>query len=158
MVVLVARGSRMPEDAPLARMYRAETDITALAKAVEAYFEVQGLYPSAGTDGLRLATEFLSSKALYFPQGPPLDPWGRPYQYVSHDHYEEPGSVALRSPAGYWAPDHYQLYSKGADGDAGIDDPSKQRDNVCNWDREKSWRAVYKALQETFDEGNGLAP
>ena len=151
-LVYFAVALRIPNDAPRARMYRAETDLTAMAKAVDTYFNTHGAYPESGSEGLRRATAHLSSSADYFPTGPPLDPWYRPYVYVRHTDYRKPGSWALHVPEGFHAPNTYQLYSKGADGVAGLDDEAQRRDNICHWDRAKSWRPLYKTRTATKEE------
>ncbi len=135
---------RMPQDAPLARMYRTEADIAFLAHAVEAYRAETGAYPPAGRDGLQLATKRLSRAADYVPDGPPPDAWGHPYIYVPNTQYAEPGSQAMRCGGGYCAPDTFQIYSMGSDGDAGLDDTARQSDNITSWDSAKSWRAAYR--------------
>ena len=145
-------ASRIPHDSPIARMYRAETDIGTLVRAVEVYRKEHGAYPEPGMEGLRKATAQFSSKAVYFPGGPPMDPWGRAYQYVSHERYAEPGSAAMRGPDGYYMPDGVQVYSMGADGDAGLEDASHAMDNLSNWDKERSWRALYKTLHKQYME------
>jgi hypothetical protein len=144
--LLLAR--RLPYDAPLARMYRTEADIAFLVTAVDTYFRDTGAYPPTGQEGLRLATDHLSRTANYIPHGPPADAWGNTYHYVSHEHYAEPGSGALQYADQYCAPERYQLYSPGADGDPGLGDPSKQRDNICSWDASKPWRRVYRAANK----------
>jgi len=134
---------RIPKDAPRPRMYRTEADLAALVKALEVYREAYGAYPPRGAAGLRLATDHLSRNADYLPDGPPPDAWGRPYCYVPHTEYAEPGSGALRMDEEFAAPDTYQVYSAGADGDPGLESAEARRDNICNWDPDKSWRAVY---------------
>jgi len=140
---------RLPEDAPLARMYRTEADLAGLAKAVDTYFRDHGGYPPAGPEGLRAATDNLSRNANYFPHGPPPDAWGRPYHYVPHAAYEA-DPTALKAGGAHCAPDSYQLYSAGADGEAGIDEPGRRRDNICTWDETRSWRAVYGESNREF--------
>ena len=159
---------RMPYDAPLARMYRTEADLAFLAKAVDTYKRDNGQYPPAGADGLRRATDHLSRHANYVPEGPPPDSWGHYYYYVPATQYAEPESAALkcgdarssaaRSSAAYCAPDTYQLYSAGADGDPGLDAAEGRRDNICNWDRSKPWRAAYRDLNRAFMRQTGDRP
>ncbi|HIJ74679.1 MAG TPA: hypothetical protein HPP83_11320, partial [Candidatus Hydrogenedentes bacterium] len=69
VTVFVVASRRIPEDAPIARMYRTEAGLTALAKAIETYRDAHGAYPPAGIEGLRLATDYLSRDADYFPDG-----------------------------------------------------------------------------------------
>ena len=141
---------RMPNDAPLARMYRTEADLRALSTSIRAYVDAHGVYPPQGAAGLQSATACISHKADYFPQGPPLDGWGRPFCYVSHTDYQREGSGAIMQQGMYLAPDTYQLYSCGADGDSGLDDIAARRDNICSWDPAKTWRTVYHELQTTY--------
>jgi len=153
---------RLPEDAPLARMYRTEADLAALAKAVDMYCESYGAYPPGGPAGLRLATEHLSRNAVYFPSGPPNDAWAEPFVYVplkacqSGDwrsrgtEYGETDSQALQHDSVFFAPETYQLYSMGADRISGVDDPAGQADNITNWDKAKSWRAKYRDLNKRY--------
>jgi hypothetical protein len=131
---------QLPEDAPLARMYRTEADLRALVTALSIYYSAHKAYPPPSHHGLRLATDFVSRNADYFPEGPPPDAWGRPFRYVLRPPYPQ-GTV---SPAdGFW------LYSAGDDGEDGLDDPAKQHDNICSWDPSKSWRAFYRELNRT---------
>jgi len=141
---------RLPEDAPLARMYRTEADLSALTKAVDSYFESHGSYPPGGLDGLRLATDHLSRNVAYFPYGPPNDSWSRSFTYVPHNEYQAPESQALQRDGVFFAPETYQLYSAGADGVAGVDDPAGQADNIVSWDTAKSWRAKYRDLNKRY--------
>ena len=136
---------RLPEDAPLARMYRTEADLAALAKAVNLYCESYGAYPPGGTDGLRLATDHLSRNAAYFPSGPPNDAWAEPFVYVPNREYGETKAQALRRDGTFFAPETYQLYSMGADRD-----PARQTDNITSWDAAKSWRAKYRELNKRY--------
>lgn len=150
MVLLWIQARALPDDAPAARMYRAEADIAALARAVDAYYQQHGVYPPAGEAGLRLAIETISGRAPYFAGGPPPDPWGRPYRYVPHTQYGDPNSGALESLDGYFAPTGYQIYSDGADGAPGLERPEGQHDNICNWDAAKSWRPLYREMTEQY--------
>ncbi|NIA14000.1 MAG: hypothetical protein GWP08_07960 [Nitrospiraceae bacterium] len=150
MATVVLISLRMPEDAPLARMYRTEADLTGLARALDGYYAEHGQYPPAGPEGLRMATEHLSKIAAYFPSGPPPDAWDRPYCYVPAAQYDDPGAGALRSEDGHCAPGAYQLYSLGADGASGIDREAARHDNICNWDKTKPWRRVYRKMNKAF--------
>lgn len=144
---------RLPEDAPLARMYRTEADLAALAKAVDLYFEADKAYPPGGPEGLRLATDHLSRNAAYFPYGPPNDAWAEPFTYVPHKEYGKTDLQALRHDGVFLAPETYQLYSTGADRASGVDDPAGQADNVTSWDEAKSWRAKYQTLNKRYLDG-----
>lgn len=139
-----------PQDSPRARMFRTEADLRALITAVETYKSALGAFPPAGPEGLRLATEFLSRNVDYLPGGPPLDAWGNAYQYAPATAYNSPGSPALKDDSGYFAPGSYQIYSPGMDGDAGMEETLKQRDNISSWDIQRSWRSVYTERQKKF--------
>ena len=141
---------RMPEDAPLARMYRTEADLAGLARALDGYHAEHGQYPPAGAEGLRMATEHLSKIAAYFPGGPPPDGWDRPYCYVPAAQYDDAEAGALRAEGGFCAPGAYQLYSLGADGAAGVDREADREDNISNWDRTRPWRKVYREINKAF--------
>lgn len=133
----------VPPNSPQARMYRTESDLTALREAITHYQAETGAWPPPGQAGLEQATALRSRRANYFPDGPPRDAWGQPFYYVPHSTYDAPQSDALRDETGaYFAPDMYQLYSAGADGD-----PQTLADNIVSWDARKGWRPVYKALQ-----------
>ena len=141
------RSSQMPEEAPLARMYRAETDLTALGRAVEAYHREHGTYPPPGTEGLVVAIETVSRHADYYGGGPMLDPWERPYVYLPHTAYDELESLALVDADGsYRFPETFQLYSRGASGEAAIDDTIVFRDT------DRPWRDAYKELHHAYDD------
>jgi hypothetical protein len=148
----------MPHDAPLARMYRTEAGLALLVNALETYHAAHDAYPPAGPAGLRLATEYLSRKVNYLPGGPPADEWSRPYHYVPHTEYLETGSGAVQSAYGFFAPDSFQLYSYGADGESGLDASKGLKDNICNWNPDKSWRAVYHEYQRVFNEKRRAGP
>ena len=150
VIVFAVAALTLSRDAPLARMYRTEATLTALVKAVDTYYEAHGTYPPAGTDGLRLAAGHLSRIADYFPEGPPPDAWERPYRYVPHTQYHEEDCGALKAGGQYAAPETYQVYSLGADGKAGIRDAIYRQDNITSWDKEKSWRPVYRALNKAY--------
>lgn len=157
LVILLPAGTclylslRLPEDAPLPRMYRTEAALRALATAVEAYRDAHGAYPPGGPAGLDAAVRLLSRKVDYMPGGAPEDAWGRPFRYVPHTQYEAPDSPALRAPGGApYAPGAFQLYSDGADGDSGLANPGAQRDNITNWDAARSWRPVYRAATTPY--------
>lgn len=158
-VVLVAGGALFlpawfrPNDSPMARMYRTEADLRSLIKAVDTYFEALGVYPEPGAEGLEAAIDHLSQNVAYFPSGPPQDAWGRPYVYVPHTAYEDATWKAVSDGGGYFAPEHYQVYSVGADGEA-----TGLMDNINNWDADRSWRTAYKELQRRFEDSNGSEP
>lgn len=149
-VCLILAG-RLPEDAPLARMYRTEATLAALARAIDGYHAARGAWPPPGPDGLRMATDHLSRVAGYLPDGPPPDAWGRPFVYVPNGAYVEPGSQALQDEQGrYHAPDSYQVYSTGGDGDPGLEQRGAAADNIVHWDDSRPWRALYRSMNDAF--------
>ncbi|MBI5095780.1 MAG: type II secretion system protein GspG [Candidatus Hydrogenedentes bacterium] len=141
---------RLPQDAPLARMYRTEADLAVLVKALDTYHAARGVYPPGGAGGLRMATDFLSRTGHYLPEGPPTDGWDRPFVYVPGDAYAAPESQALHRAEVYYAPHTYQVYSLGADGAAGIGDVAQQQDNITSWDSAKPWRSTYQRLNADY--------
>lgn len=146
VVVYLFVALRLPEDAPLARMYRTEAELTVLANAVANYRVAYGDYPPAGNEGLESAVAHLTRKVNYLPGGPPTDAWGRGYVYIPSRQYAY-FSDALRDDEGaYCAPDTFQVYSCGADGSSGSDQPQARRDNITSWEPKKPWRALYKEL------------
>ncbi len=150
VVSLLIVSWRRPEDSPLARMYRTEADLAALAKAVAMYAEAHSVYPPPGQVGLRLATDYVSRDTAYFPDGPPPDGWERPYRYVPSSEYAAKNSGACRVEGEFAAPGAFQLYSLGADGVAGLDDAAQQADNITSWDPSKAWRAIYHEQEVAF--------
>lgn len=146
---------RLPEDAPLARMYRTEATLRLLVRAVDGYRAAHGAWPPAGPEGLERAVAHLSRNVNYLPEGVPRDAWDRAYVYVPADEYDGPDSLALRGPDGAWhAPGACQIYSRGADGDAGIGNPAAQRDNIVSWDPDRSWRPHYRTLNRRYRKEN----
>jgi hypothetical protein len=130
-------------DSPIARMYRTEADLASLANAIDSYYDAKGVYPPPGDVGLAVALEHISQTVDYFPGGPPFDGWGRGFHYVPHSAYATRDSGALMDGE-YFAPDSYQLYSSGADGDA-----MTLEDNITSWNTDQPWRAVYEAMDAT---------
>lgn len=139
-----------PEDSPRARMFRTEADLRALKTAVETYEMDNGIYPPPGPEGLAKAMAYLSRNVEYHAGGAPLDGWAQPFQYVPAYAYEEEDSQALRSDDGFYAPDTYQLYSPGMDGNPGFEETLKQRDNIVSWDEDRTWRTLYSERQRTY--------
>lgn len=158
LAVLLIPAWRLPQDAPLAQMYRTEADLTVLVKALDTYRAGQGGYPPAGPEGLRMATDYLSKTGHYMPQGPPTDGWDRPFVYVPSEAYAAPGSVALSGAAGYFAPSTYQVYSLGADGAAGLRVEAERADNITSWESVKPWRTVYRKLNADFMAARRVNP
>ncbi|MDZ4860961.1 MAG: type II secretion system protein GspG [Candidatus Hydrogenedentes bacterium] len=139
-----------PPGSPKAEMYRTESALTALVTAVNTYKADLGMYPPAGQDGLVRAMRHLSKTANYMPQTEALDSWGNPFIYAPSDSYASTNSGAMRDDNAYYAPDTYQLYSVGMDGDAGANSIYKQMDNITNWDGEKPWRETYHRRHQEF--------
>jgi hypothetical protein len=149
---------RIPADSPLAQMYRTEVDLRALVTALETYRDAHGAYPPSGPEGMALAVEVLSGEPGYMPDGPPPDAWGRPFRYLAAGDYEGAGAQAFSDGDEYFVHSEFQLFSVGADGEAGYDDTAPQRDNINNWERHKGWRAHYHELQEAFTDAKSSAP
>lgn len=139
-----------PQGSPMAQLYRTEVGLTALVKAVETYKNDLGVYPPAGQEGLTLATRHLSRNANYMPEQQDVDSWGHPYIYVPASDYAQPNSGAMRERDAYFAPDTFQIYSVGLDGDAGQEAPLRRRDNVTSWESDRPWRPVYKELHKQY--------
>lgn len=99
----------------------AEANITQLSSALERYGLQLRTYPTEeqGLEALVEAPDDLANDALYprggFIQKLPLDPWGRPYQYVF---------PAERSRAAY------DIFSLGADGEEGGEEENA---DIGNW-------------------------
>lgn len=129
-------------ESPIARMYRTEADLASLVNAIDMYFEAKGVYPPPGEVGLAVALDHISQSVNYFPDGPPVDGWGRTFHYVPSFAYPTKNSGALANSA-YFAPDSYQLYSLGQDGDDGRTNPAARADNITSWDEDRPWRSVY---------------
>ena len=144
--LLITPSLMRDSDSPIARMYRTEADLASLANAIDAYFEAKGVYPPPGGVGLAVALEHISQSVDYFPDGPPLDGWGRPFHYVPSFAYPTHDSGALKDGT-YLAPETYQLYSLGQDGDAGRTNPAARADNITSWDSDRPWRSLYGKLE-----------
>jgi hypothetical protein len=127
----VWRSTALPEDSPLAQMYRTEADLAALVTAVEQYNEIHGAYPPSGIAGLERAAEALSERVNFLPDGPPRDAWGRQYQYELE------------------ADGLYYVYSFGADGETGGD---AAVDDISD-DPRQTWRHIYRAAQRDYEPG-----
>jgi hypothetical protein len=143
VVIILVPSFLRDSDSPVARMYRTEADLASLANAIDSYYDAKGMYPPPGEAGLAVALNFISQTVDYFPNGPPVDGWGRAFQYVPHFAYTSKNSGALKDGE-YFAPDRYQLYSLGADGDSGKTNPPARADNITSWADDRNWRDVYK--------------
>jgi hypothetical protein len=136
----------MPEEAPLARMYQTETTLRQAVAALEHYRARHGVYPPPGWGGLRAA--WRSADGLTRPE--PTDAWQQPLVYIPHEAYDTPVFPVLECDGAPCAPGTFQLYSVGADGDAGLHDPERRADNITSWDAVPTWREHYQALHEAF--------
>lgn len=146
--VALLHAGAMPEDAPLARMYRGEATLTTLGNAVRAYHQRHGVWPPRGHEGLAAALRDFSARADYYPEGVPSDPWGGSWVYVPAPAYAAAPDLVLRDAAGRpFAPRTFQLYSRGSDGAAGPGDAAANADNLMSWDAGRSWRPVYRQRQ-----------
>lgn len=139
-----------PAGSPMAQLYRTEVGLTALVKAVETYKNDLGVYPPAGQEGLLLAARHLSRNANYMPEEQQLDSWGHPYVYVPASDYAKPGSGAMKDRDTYFAPDTFQIYSVGMDGDAGDEAPLRRKDNITSWEPDRPWRPTYKDRHKEY--------
>jgi general secretion pathway protein G len=94
----------------------ARAQIDALGKALDQYRLDTGQYPST-EHGLAALNAPPAGEMRwagpYLQKAVPLDPWGKPYQYVSPGQYSE-----------------YDLFSLGKDGQAGGTDTSA---DIVNW-------------------------
>ena len=102
-----------------AKVTAAESQISSIELALEAFEVDNGFYP-AGNTGLNALVEQPSNaqnwKGPYLQKGVPLDPWGNAYVYTF------PGKNKPKS---------YDLMSMGTDGQAGTDD------DLTNWDAKR---------------------
>lgn len=104
-----------------AQFKTAQANVSALSQSLDRYSLVLYSYPSEeqGLQALVEEPEGLGSNALYprggFIQKLPVDPWGRPYQYVF---------PAERSSGAY------DIFSFGADGEAGGEGENA---DIGNW-------------------------
>ena len=145
-IVSIAR----PAESPWPSMLRSEADLRALKTAIETYQAEYAAYPPPGPEGLGMAMAFLSRNVQYHAGGAPADGWGHAFRYVPAYAYAEEGSPALQGDDGFFAPDTYQLYSPGMDGNPGFEETLKQRDNITSWDGDRSWRALYSERQKKY--------
>jgi len=104
-----------------AQFKTAQANVAALSQSLDRYSLVLYSYPSEdqGLEALVEEPEGLDSNALYprggFIQKLPVDPWGRPYQYVF---------PAERSSG------EYDIFSFGADGEIGGEGENA---DIGNW-------------------------
>jgi len=104
-----------------AQFKTAQANVAALSQSLDRYSLVLYSYPSEdqGLEALVEEPEGLGSNALYprggFIQKLPVDPWGRPYQYVF---------PAERSSGAY------DIFSFGADGEVGGEGENA---DIGNW-------------------------
>lgn len=146
----IAYSVSVPKGSPKAQMNRTEAALTLLVTALETYKTDLDAYPPGGQTGLRMATKHLSRNVNYVPTDESLDAWGQPFVYVPHSEYGTPNSGALEDDGEYFAPETYQVYSIGMDGDAGINSIEKRADNISNWDASKPWRETYQRRHQQY--------
>lgn len=151
----IAYSVSIPMGSPKARMNRTEAALTVLVTALRTYKTDFGVYPPTGQEGLRLATKHLSRNVNYMPDDNALDAWGQPFVYVPSADFAKPGSGALEERGVYSAPDSFQLYSVGMDGDAGENAIAKRADNITSWDENHSWRETYFRRHQDFFREHG---
>jgi hypothetical protein len=161
VVALMGTIARRTTSELVAAMYRTEANLTAIESAIRAYKIQYIALPPSGTEGLQKAIDELDRTVNFYPEGVPKDGWDRTYIYVNSDDYGRENSLAIKDAASgqYHNPDGYQLYSLGADGKRSPEDgataPDRfNDDNINNWDKRESWRAVYrKRSQEMRNHG-----
>ena len=98
-----------------AKVTAAQSQISSISTALEAFEVDNGYYPKTGglDDLVNQPGNTSGWKGPYLSKGIPLDPWGNPYVY------EYPGKHNANG---------YDLMSPGPDGRAGTDD------DINNWD------------------------
>ncbi len=148
-VLFAFLAGNMPPDAPLARMYRTEGVVRQAVAAITAYRAQHGVYPRAGAEGLHAAWRMAGQPAL----PGPVDAWDQPLVYLPHDAYTTSGLPVMPCDGGPCAPQTFQVYSVGADGDPGLYDPERRVDNITGWDAAPVWREAYQARHKTFMMG-----
>jgi general secretion pathway protein G len=101
-----------------AKVTAAQTQISSIEMALDAFEVDNGYYPKSGglDDLLNQPANAPSWKGPYLKKGIPLDPWGNPYTY------DYPGKHNANG---------YDLMSMGPDGRANTDD------DITNWDTKK---------------------
>ena len=146
----VAYSVSIPAGSPKARMSRTEAALTLLKTAIDTYKTDLGVYPPAGQPGLRMATKHLSRNVNYITDEESLDGWDQPFIYVPSAEYATKGLGALEVSGKFFAPDTYQLYSIGMDGDAGIDATDKRADNITSWESDHPWSKTYQRRHQDY--------
>jgi len=149
-------GSRLPLGSPVPMMYRTEAQMQSLVSAIEKHHKMHGEYPPSGIEGQQTAVDTLNATVVYLTELP-RDAWSRHFIYVRADDYNVDSYRAVRdnSSETFYNPDTYQLYSLGMDGgwvrdDNPADPRSPNRDNVNNWDQDRSWRETYWERQREY--------
>lgn len=146
----IAYSVSIPAGSPKARMSRTEAALTLLKTALDTYKTDLGVYPPAGQAGLRMATRHLSRNVNYITEDESLDGWDQPFVYSPGADYSKEGSGALETDGKYFAPDSYQLYSIGMDGDAGVVATDKRADNITSWEADHIWRKTYQRRHQEY--------
>ena len=101
-----------------AKVTAAQTQISSIEMALDAFEVDNGYYPKSGAldDLVNQPANASGWKGPYLKKGIPLDPWGNPYTY------DYPGKHNTNG---------YDVMSMGPDGRAGTDD------DITNWDVKK---------------------
>ena len=101
-----------------AKVTAAQSQITSLEMALDAFEVDNGYFPKSGAldELLNQPANAPSWKGPYLKKGVPLDPWGNPYSY------DYPGKHNANG---------YDILSMGPDGRAGTDD------DISNWDAKR---------------------
>lgn len=101
-----------------ARLTAAQTDVSSLETALDAFEVDCGRYPTEA-EGFEALYEEPSDvknwRGPYFKRGIPKDPWGNPYVYKQPGEHNTSG---------------YDVYSLGPNGQGG------DEDDICNWNKE----------------------
>ncbi|MCC6793773.1 MAG: type II secretion system protein GspG [Candidatus Hydrogenedentes bacterium] len=146
----IAYSVSIPAGSPKARMSRTEAELTLLKTALDTYKTDHGVYPPAGQSGLRMATKHLSRNVNYITEEETRDGWDQPFVYAPSAAYATEGSGALEVDGKHFAPDTYQLYSIGMDGDAGLNATDKRADNITSWEPDHPWRKTYQRRHQDY--------
>lgn len=146
----IAYSVSIPAGSPKARMSRTEAELTLLRTALDTYKTDLGVYPPSGQSGLRMATKHLSRNVNYITEEEARDGWDQPFVYVLSADYAKENSGALENDGKYFAPESYQLYSIGMDGDAGINATDKRADNITSWEVDHPWQKTYQRRHQDY--------
>jgi len=147
LAIFLVHWSRRPGASPLEKMQWTEAQMDQFSNALNVYYTAYKQYPTMAHFG-----RVIHSCAILYSEGKPLDAWGHPFAYVPAYQLDEDGSPALANGSFYpEAP--YQLYSRGADGDAGNVKMKARVDNITSWEKAKPWRKSYEKLEKDYQAG-----